>query len=177
MNILFVGDLHGGHDNIVKYRSQFETESEMWELSKKNYHERVTKRDKIFFMGDTAFSLERLEDLKGWRGACKVLILGNHCTERLSIFDIVNSGCFDEIHGMYKYKEFWLTHAPIHPAELRHRLCIHGHVHPHSVPDPRYFNTCPEVTNYDPVSLHEIREEMRERAMLNPELFENVKGM
>lgn len=176
MNIWWMGDMHGAHDNIVKYRSEFQTEPEMWDTLKTNYHKRVKKRDKVIFLGDTAFSIERLQDLKTWVGASKVLILGNHDTERLSIKDIVETGCFDEIHGMLKYKEFWLSHAPIHPSELRHRCNIHGHTHSHTIDDPRYFNACPEVTDWYPVSLHMVREEMKRRAKIHPELFYEMKG-
>lgn len=163
MNIWWMGDMHGAHDNIVKYRSEFQTEPEMWDTLKTNYHKRVKKRDKVIFLGDTAFSIERLKDLKTWVGASKVLILGNHDTERLNIKDIVETGCFDEIHGMLKYKEFWLSHAPIHPSELRGRFSLHGHTHKTVVDDPRYINVCPEVTNYSPISLHEVRQEIIRR--------------
>ena len=160
-NILFWGDMHGGHENICKYRPEFESEEHMWDTFKENHHKRVTKRDIVFFMGDTVFSYDRLIDLQSWTAAKKVLILGNHCTEYLSVRQL--SGVFDEIHGLVKYKEFWLSHAPIHHVELRGKMNIHGHVHKGSLDDHRYFNTCPEVNNNRPVSLMEVRQEFARR--------------
>lgn len=160
-NVWFWGDIHGGHENIPKYRKCFATEEESWETIKENHHKVVTKRDHVFFMGDTVFSYDRLIDLQSWTAAKKILILGNHCTEYLSVRQL--SGVFDEIHGLVKYKEFWLSHAPIHPVELRGKFNAHGHVHYNSVDDPRYFNTCPEVNDYKPVSLMQIRQEFAKR--------------
>ena len=65
--------------------------------------------------------------------------------------------------GLYKYKEFWLSHAPIHPCELRGKRNIHGHVHQNHVMDEhhkrdnRYINVCVENTDGAPVSLDKIR--------------------
>ena len=160
-NIWFWGDIHGGHENIPKYRKNFATEDESWNTIKENHHKKVTKRDHVFFMGDTVFTYDRLVDLQSWTAAKKILILGNHCTEHLHVKQL--AGVFDEIHGLVKYKEFWLSHAPIHPVELRGKYNLHGHVHYGSLDDHRYFNTCPEVNDYQPISLMEIRQEFAKR--------------
>ena len=67
---------------------------------------------------------------------------------------------YDEVYSLLKYKEFWLSHCPIHPDELRGKLSLHGHTHNHNIDDPRYFNTSCENIDYTPISLHEIREIM-----------------
>jgi len=149
-------DLHLGHNNIQKYRTMFEGEEHHRSVIKENYHKVVTKRDKVFFLGDIAFTKEALEDVSGWVADSKILILGNHDTDKVDIKDIVN--VFDEVYSLYKYKEFWLSHAPIHPSELRGKYNIHGHVHFQSVDDSRYFNCCLENTEYAPISLATIRE-------------------
>ena len=56
-----------------------------------------------------------------------------------------------------KYKEFWLSHAPIHPEELRDRINIHGHVHYKNIDDARYFNVSCENIGFKPISLENIR--------------------
>lgn len=160
-NVWFWGDIHGGHKNIQRFRKEFDSEETSWNTIKENHHKMVTKRDHVFFLGDTVFSAERLADIKTWVGAKKVLILGNHCTQYLHIKELAEA--FDEIHGLYKYKEFWLSHAPIHPVELRGRFCLHGHTHYNTLDDDRYFNTCPEVNGYSPISLLEIRKEFARR--------------
>lgn len=154
-NVWFISDIHGGHDNLVRWRTQFKTEEENWNLVKENYHKVVTKRDLVFFLGDIAFKEERLYDIIGWTGSQKILILGNHDTERLSVRSFAD--VFDDVHSLVKYKEFWLSHAPLHPEELRGKINIHGHCHEHVIKDKRYLNVCLEKTEYAPISLEQVR--------------------
>lgn len=153
--VYFLGDLHAGHKNICKFRTTFESEEQHFQYMKSAYHEVVTKRDRVFFMGDTAFTKERLANIASWIGH-KTAILGNHCLEKeCTIRDYVE--VFDDVQGFMKYKEFWLSHAPIHPNELRGKVNIHGHVHNATIVDPRYFNTSLENIGYKPISLQQIR--------------------
>jgi calcineurin-like phosphoesterase family protein len=154
-NVWFIGDLHGGHKNVHRFRNKFSSEEEHYETVKSNFNSVVTKRDKVFFMGDAFFTKERLEDLKNWNGAIKVLICGNHDTDSLTMKELCEH--FDEVYSFYKWHEFWLSHCPIHPDELRGKTCIHGHIHDHMIDDPRYFNTCLEHHNFFPVDLNTIR--------------------
>lgn len=156
-NVWFIGDLHRGHKNIHKYRKQFESAEDHDEAMKEAYHNVVTKRDVVFFMGDTAFTHEALADVATWAGEKKILICGNHDIERgITMKDVANA--FDEVYALRKYKEFWLSHAPMHPAELRGKVNIHGHVHEQSVNDARYFNTSLENIEFAPISLMALRE-------------------
>lgn len=160
-NVWFLGDLHAGHKNIANFRKDFASEEDHYSFIKEEYHKVVTKRDLVFFMGDTAFTKERLEDVSKWVGEKKVAILGNHCLEKeCSIMDYVKA--FDDVQGFMKYKEFWLSHCPIHPAELRGKTNLHGHVHSATIDDVRYFNTSLENINYKPISLYMIREKLKE---------------
>lgn len=157
-NVLFIGDIHGGHKNICNFRPQFNSEKEHLEFIKDNYHKKVTKRDKVFFMGDIAFTLEALQEISTWVGHQKILICGNHDLDRIDMKTI--SQYYDEVYSFLKYKDFWLSHFPIHPDELRGKLSLHGHTHTHNIDDPRYFNTSCENIDYTPISLYEIREIM-----------------
>ena len=95
-NVWFIGDIHGGHKNVHKFRKQFDSEEDHYQHVKANFHKVVKKRDKVFFMGDTAFTLERLQDISTWVCDRKVLICGNHChtedTELLTSKGFVNVG-------------------------------------------------------------------------------------
>lgn len=162
-NVLFIGDIHGGHKNISNFRTQFNSEEENFEFIKENYYKKVTKRDKVFFMGDIAFTLERLKDISTWPAQQKILICGNHDTDNIDMKTLCEH--FDKVYSLIKYKEFWLTHCPIHPDELRGKYCIHGHTHNYNIDDSRYFNTSCENINYTPISLHEIREIFKERML------------
>ena len=42
--VWFIGDIHAGHKNICKFRTQFTSEEEHYEFVKENYHKVVTKR-------------------------------------------------------------------------------------------------------------------------------------
>ena len=76
-------------------------------------------------MGDTAFTVERLQDISTWVCGKKVLICGNHDTDHIPMKILCEY--FDEVYSLYKWHEFWLSHCPIHPDELRGKLNIHGH--------------------------------------------------
>jgi calcineurin-like phosphoesterase family protein len=157
-NVYFLGDLHLGHKNIHKFRDGFESEEHHRSVMKENYHSLVTKRDKVFFMGDIAFNQECLEDVGSWVAERKVLIVGNHCLDKIPMREVVKH--FDEVYALYKYKEFWLSHAPIHPQELRGKYNIHGHVHFNTVPDNRYLNVSMESIGFKPIDLNEARKRL-----------------
>lgn len=153
--VYFLSDLHLAHKNICKFREGFTSVEQHNALIKENYHKRVTKRDTVYFLGDVAFDKESLEDVKTWVGAKKILICGNHDLDHHTMKDLVE--VYDEVYSLKKYKEFWLSHAPIHPDELRGKANIHGHTHYHNIADDRYVNVSMEQINYMPIELHEIR--------------------
>lgn len=153
----FIADLHLGHKNIYKYRPVFESTLHNDLYFMYILQEVMTKRDSMFFLGDILFDEKYLDFIKDLPGS-KILILGNHCTEHISTKKLCE--VFDEVHGMMKYKEFWLSHAPIHPDELRGKCNIHGHVHTESVNDFNYMNVSVDSSfmNFFPRTLHEIRQ-------------------
>ena len=160
-NVWFLGDVHLGHKNIHKYRG-FNSNEEHDALIKENYHNVVSKRDIVYFLGDTAFTHEALAEIKTWQGESRRLIVGNHDLERgVKMRDLTEA--YDKVYAFKKYKDFWLTHAPIHPDELRGRWCLHGHVHEDTIDDPRYLNVSMEAINYKPICLEEAIETMRSR--------------
>ena len=113
-------------------------------------------------LGDAAFTMEAIDLFKDLPGR-KFLVRGNH--------DLCDTAAylkvFAEVYGLLKYKKFWLSHAPIHPDELRGKVNLHGHVHYSSVPDGRYFNCCVEnlvATFQSPlVGLDQLRKYIAER--------------
>ncbi len=156
-SVYFIGDLHLGHKSIGKYRQQFENEDQHYLWLKANWDSVVNKHDKVFVMGDCAFTKERLNDFKQWKGM-KTLILGNHDypAKGISLLDL-NDVFNGHVYSLYKHREFWLSHAPIHTDELRGRVNIHGHTHYHLIDDTRYVNVCPEHTYGKPVSIDNVR--------------------
>lgn len=156
--VYFAGDGHLKHKRICKYRPQFSTVEEHEEAILKAF-DHVTKRDKTFFMGDWVFEKEALDIISLIPGA-KHLVLGNHDKFEL-IPDMLK--VFDHISGDLNYKEFWLTHIPIHPTEMRGKYNIYAHTHNAFVDDWRFYCTSMEQINYKAVSLQEIRKEFESR--------------
>lgn len=155
-NVWFCSDLHFGHENIHKFRKEFESERFHRDYVKLAWKCSITKRDRVFVLGDAAFTKEALEEFGKLPGE-KILVRGNHDDLPTSEY----SKYFSEIYGLFRYKSFWLSHAPIHPDELRGKLNLHGHVHYSTLPDKRYLNCCMEnlvpLVGRPFISLDEVR--------------------
>jgi len=163
--VYMIGDLHIGHKGIVKHRAIFDNIEDHNETIRSNVKSVGGKNDKLILLGDIVFTKESIpfvQDMVSHFGQI-VYIAGNHDLERgINMQDLIDGfGC--NIQAILRYKEFWLTHCPIHPAELRGKINIHGHVHSATITtesgdiDKRYFNTSCENVDYTPVSLQEIR--------------------
>ena len=159
--VRFCSDLHFGHKKITSFTDGLRTgECHVENATNiiRNWNSVVRKRDTTWVLGDVAFTREGLEWLGELAGQ-KRLILGNHDEYPLEEY----FKYFDTIHSLVRYKEYWLSHAPIHPAELRGNLNIHGHVHQKSIRDgysqrdQRYINVSMEAINETPVTLDAIR--------------------
>ena len=126
-NVRFVGCLHLGDDSLVKKIRGFDSSEEHDEHLIEQWNSVVSKRDKVFILGDITMEspnhYHKLSRLKG----SKHVILGNHdlAKDVPKLLEYV-----DTVSGMVLYKGFWLTHAPVHPQELNFvRGNIHAHIH------------------------------------------------
>lgn len=154
--VWFCSDLHVGHSNIAKFRLEVSSEQNNREVIKHSWDRIVSKRDLVWVLGDAAFTEEAI-DWIGTLSGKKRLIRGNHDTLPTTSY----LRTFEEVYGLLKYKGLWLSHAPIHPDELRGKPNCHGHVHyyniksqvtdssgfnvvPSGEDDPRYLNCCVE---------------------------------
>ena len=155
-NVWVCADLHLGHSNITKYRPQFSTAEEHHAVILDNVLSCVGKRDKIFFLGDIVFKGgEKYAEILKRLAANTVLVLGNHDGPK----DWAN-----QLEAALSYKGCWLTHIPIHEQELDYRkFNIHGHLHGTFINDPRYFNASLEHTNFKPVLMKDVLDELIER--------------
>ena len=154
--VFFTSDWHFGHRSILKYRD-FDSIEEHDDTFIYNFNRVVGKRDIVFFMGDIAFSEEGLEKLKRLRHCQKkVFYLGNHDTLPTEKY----LEYFDEVHAIRSYKNFWLSHCPIHSQEMRKRIGnIHGHLHASVLDDSRrqYFDVSPEKHKFEMVDFEDIK--------------------
>lgn len=158
MNVLFCADPHLGHKNIHKFRDAVTSPEHNTRLFRREARAKLNKRTITFYLGDIAFDEESLDVIKELPGR-KILIKGNHDDMTTTAAQLE---AFEEIHGMFRYKKMWLTHAPIHPQQLFGMLNVHGHVHNKTVtrwgrPDKRYLNLCPDVQGQYFTTLEEVR--------------------
>jgi calcineurin-like phosphoesterase family protein len=154
--VYFISDLHLGHKRILdfsgEYRGGTGTDShdewliDCWNSTVKK------KRDIVYVLGDVAFSRDALYKCARLTGE-KRLIAGNHDKYRVEAY----SEYFRVMPGVMRYKEFWLSHAPLHPDELRGLRNVHGHVHHRSIDDERYLNVSVEAIGGCPVTLDKLR--------------------
>jgi calcineurin-like phosphoesterase family protein len=154
--VYFISDLHLGHNKILNFSGDYRggtttEEHDEWIINQ--WNSVVTKRDVVYVLGDVAFTREGLDKCRQLHGY-KKLILGNH--DKYMVSEYMTRG-FKILSGIVKYKRFWLSHAPIHPNELRGLINIHGHVHSQSIDDLRYINVCVEPLNGIPLFLEELR--------------------
>ena len=164
--IYFTSDLHLGHRAISKYRPYFdstEQHDEYW-LQKM---EQLGKRDILYVLGDFLFPgphyneyIKRIRKMK-----CRIkLVMGNH--DSIELYKEINQkpmspeGSIEIQLPLFSYKNFWLSHAPIHPQEMRSRKGnIHGHLHGSILDDPdeKYFDVCPEKHAFEFVNFEDIK--------------------
>lgn len=186
-------DLHLGHDNAIRWRTNFNSSEEHHETLFENLATAVGKRDVLYLLGDIAMDLDWFNKVCAIPCVKRVAVLGNHDTEgRGGVEGYHLAAQFDEIHSLYKKRtgrglpNIWLSHAPIHPQELRGCINIHGHTHAHvitcenhpchskhcerdvryTIPDKRYVNICPEQTDWKPVDFQKLLARLRDEKII-----------
>ena len=59
--VFFIGDTHFGHDNALRFRTQFSSIQEHDEFIIERWNKTVHKRDLVYHLGD--FSFKQKQDL------------------------------------------------------------------------------------------------------------------
>jgi calcineurin-like phosphoesterase family protein len=144
--VRFISDPHFGHHNMAVKRG-FSSSSEMDEFIIKMWNSEVLKKDTVWILGDITMEKGDYSILNRLNGIKRV-VLGNHdkANHAFRMQPYVNS-----IAGAVKYKNYWLTHMPIHPSELKGFRNIHGHIHQNIIDDSRYINVCCDYIGYIPI--------------------------
>lgn len=155
MSVYFIGCLHLGHTNISKMRG-FSSSEEHDAVLLEGIQSVITKRDKLFILGDVTMENARHYQLLGQIQGFKQVVMGNHDrpTDVRRLLEHVHGVC-----GCMKYKGWVLSHIPIHPIEFDYRVSrnIHAHLHDKDIDDDRYFNVDAHRLNYTPISYEEIK--------------------
>ncbi len=158
--VFFIADTHFGHKNILSFENggyplrPFKSLTDMHVTMVENWNRVVSPGDKVYHLGDVAFSKDGLHLLAMLNGK-KRLIRGNHDLLKMSLY----REYFSEIYGVRQIDGYWMTHVPMHPKCLEGRAKgnIHGHLHANSIDDPHYLNVCVERINYTPISFDDAR--------------------
>lgn len=156
-DVFFISDLHLGHRNILNFAKEYRhgsaiKEHDDWLISQ--WNSAVTsKHSLVYVLGDVAFDKEAMQRCLPLMKGRKILVRGNHDNFDTELY----LEYFEQVLGFIKYKEFWLSHAPIHPTELRGKKNIHGHVHQNTIQDVNYINVCVEPLKGIPISLLQLR--------------------
>ena len=164
-----------GHANILTFKRddgtplrEFVDVEHMNEHMVEQHNRVVHPGDKVYFLGDVTMSRKTsaLDILQRMNGE-KILIKGNHDLCSLSAY----AAHFKDVRGSHQFDGLIMTHIPIHSESLaRWGLNVHGHLHHNVVrrelshlPDPRYFSVCMERINYTPISLEEVKKQVKMR--------------
>lgn len=167
-------DPHFYHNNICKFLNYDGTKVRPWDDAETMteemiqwYNECVNDQDRVYILGDVAFTAACMKASVSRLKGRKVLVPGNHDPNKMrKYFDL-----FDDVRGYVVKKGFIMSHIPIHEGSLsRWRLNIHGHLHNNAVKDMfaghqlqsddlRYYCACVERTNFRPKLLDEILHE------------------
>jgi calcineurin-like phosphoesterase family protein len=160
-NRFYIADLHFKHRRMVKKDEvtgeslrPWDTLEEMDEALIANWNATVNPKDKVYVLGDFCLNRSALATAGRLNGD-KTLVGGNHDTMRIQEY----LEHFKEVKGCVDLsKERWiLTHIPVHTGQLeRWKANIHGHLHTHTVDDPRYLCVSVEQTDYRPLSHEEV---------------------
>lgn len=155
-NVWFTSDLHIGHTTAARLRG-FDSIEEHDEVIINNIASMLNKKSKLFVLGDVAWKKEHLARIAEIPGT-KDLIIGNH--DKLRTEEYLKY--FNNVHGVRTYKNFWLSHCPIHPQEIfRCKGNIHGHIHRGGATGDLYLpylNVNVDVHNFHPVNFDTIKE-------------------
>lgn len=124
-----------------------------------NWNRVVTDKDKVYHLGDVAIPRKGLKVLERLNGR-KVLVRGNHDIFKLKDY----LPYFEDIHGVIKLSNFYLTHIPIHIDNVPKwcRQNIHGHIHKNTMENPIYRNVSVEMIDATPIEMDQIIAEATE---------------
>lgn len=164
-NTFFISDTHFGHyGTACKFTREdgtplrpFKSVEHQDETLIKNWNTVVAPEDRVYHLGDFCMARRHLDILHRLNGRI-AMVLGNHdpwdkatWAKYPNVTTLLGSKVYPE-HGII------CTHIPIHPAQLERRFKwnVHGHLHAHTMGDPRYINIAVEQIDYTPISFDEL---------------------
>lgn len=154
-NNFLASDTHLGH-RLMERTRPWNTLEEHDEAIIANWNKVVSPKDLVWHLGDVVMNRNKLH-LVGRLNGRKKLVMGNHDTHPIPEY----LQYFEEVRACKTFEWAILTHIPVHPDQLgRFKFNIHGHLHAHTVGDPRYFNVSMEQINYTPIPVETVRDRL-----------------
>lgn len=175
-------DWHLGHSNIIKYCNRpFKTVDEMDAILINNVNEVVSPSDRLFNLGDVGFKGAD-EKLPGWlnRINCKniYVVPGNHDKEHvLRKYFKVLPQCY-----MYEASDLKIVfcHYAMRVWPKSHHGVYHLYGHSHGTLPPILgapaFDVGVDSWNYKPLSMSQVKIEMKRLISLGPEYVVDHHG-
>lgn len=170
--IYLTSDFHFAHANCIRFNNRpFASVEEMDETLIRNWNERVTPEDDVFFLGD--WGMKRNQQLPGKISRLNGrihMIRGNHDKEReIRRYEhlLVWIKDYHELNYFHEGKDyhFVLMHYPIeHWSRSHWGSChVHGHCHSHVTHPGRRLDVGVDAQNYRPISIVEVIEWAKDR--------------
>lgn len=158
MNTWFTSDTHFGHKSVIDFcKRPFHDVDEMDEKLIENWNKVVKHDDRVYHLGDFAWTVKDAKAIRPRLNGNIRLIVGNHD----NIPALAASGMFSRISLWRCFPEwnFTATHIPLSASETRTgSFNVHGHKHndPTFIPESHHINVCVEMRNYTPVHVDEL---------------------
>lgn len=154
--VYVIADLHFGDEaTCAPGRRPFGDVTQMCSEIVRRWNSTVRMEDTVYVLGDIGKRnyVRTILHLNG----TKHLVAGNgDDVVRIAACDL-----FASISVAKSLPGVLLTHIPVHPCQLRGRtINVHGHLHAAQVGDPRYVCVSVEQTNYTPVPLARMSEQL-----------------
>lgn len=128
MKTFLIADMHFNHANIIKYCNRpYMNVDEMNEDLVKRWNSVVTKRDRVYILGDFGFGREAVVKFAPRLNGIKYLVKGNHDSYPNQFY---RDNGFKEVYDKPILLDFFLlSHAPLQLSETTPYFNYYGHVH------------------------------------------------
>lgn len=170
LEVFIVSDTHFGHAGVCKFLRNdgvtklrpWDNPDEMDEAMVEAWNETVRPNDKVYHLGDVVINRKALHILHRLNGD-KVLIKGNHDIFKLEDY----TAHFRDIRAYHVMYNLIFSHIPVHAeSKGRFKANVHGHTHANRVMlnnkiDPWYYSACVENTDYRPIALDQVIENIK----------------
>ena len=136
MKVFVIADPHFDHANVIKYCDRpYSDPHEMNEDMIKRWNQVVSKRDKIYVLGDFSLSREAVKKFLPRLNGMKYLVKGNHDSYPNQFYRDCG---FKEVYDKPILLDFFLlSHEPLQLSETTPYFNYYGHVHN----DEKYHDT------------------------------------